>query len=101
MKIITFCNRFDLTPKDKIIILGDVELNFFQNKKDETLKFQLNQLGPDIFCIHGNHEIRPEHFDTYKTQQYCGGEVFLLKRNILIFFLLKTAKYTILKARRL
>lgn len=39
MKIITFCNRFDLTPKDKIIILGDVELNFFQNKKDETLKF--------------------------------------------------------------
>lgn len=32
MKIITFCNRFDLTPKDKIIILGDVGLNFFKKK---------------------------------------------------------------------
>lgn len=76
-KIKNFCNRFSLTSRDKIIILGDVGLNFFQNKRDKKLKYQLNELGLDIFCIHGNHEIRPEHFDVYKIQQYCGGQVFV------------------------
>ena len=55
------------TREDIIVILGDVGANYGQDERDAELKYALNKLKPIIFCIHGNHEIRPWHIPTYKT----------------------------------
>lgn len=77
LKIKNYCNKYNISQDDTVIILGDVGINFYQNKKDQKNKYQLNNLGPTIFCIQGNHEIRPEHFDTYRIKEYRGGQVFV------------------------
>lgn len=76
-KIVEFSKNNNLTEKDTIIILGDVGLNFYRNKTDMKTKYALNNLGPKFFCIHGNHEIRPETIKTYKVSEYCGGQVYV------------------------
>lgn len=63
-----FCKRFNPTRDDIIVILGDVGANYGQDERDAELKYALNKLKPTIFCIHGNHEIRPWHIPTYKTK---------------------------------
>ena len=63
-RIVEFSKNNNLTDKDTIIILGDAGLNFYRSKTDMKLKYVLNDLGPKIFCIHGNHEIRPETIKT-------------------------------------
>lgn len=59
-----------------IVILGDVGANYGQDERDAELKYALNKLKPIIFCIHGNHEIRPWHIPTYKTKEWHGGIVW-------------------------
>lgn len=68
-----FCKRFNPTRDDIIVILGDVGANYGQDERDAELKFALNKLKSTIFCIHGNHEIRPWHIPTYKTKEWHGG----------------------------
>ena len=71
-----FCKRFNPTREDIIVILGDVGANYGQDERDAELKYALNKLKPIIFCIHGNHEIRPWHIPTYKTKEWHGGIVW-------------------------
>ncbi len=75
-EITTFCMRFGPTENDTIIILGDVGANYFCDMRDAILKAQLSKLKPTIFCIHGNHEIRPWNIPTYKTKEWNGGTVW-------------------------
>lgn len=49
-----------------IIILGDVGANYYLNKKDKKFKEQLNNLGYTFYCVHGNHEERPEKIEGMK-----------------------------------
>lgn len=65
-RIIDFCTKNKLTRKDKIIILGDVGLNYHLDGKDKLKKEQLVKLLPDIICVHGNHEERPQNINSYK-----------------------------------
>lgn len=74
--IVAFCQQFNLTKDDTIIILGDVGANYYGNKKDEELKKEFAKLEPTIFCIHGNHEIRPQNIPTYKAKEWHGGTVW-------------------------
>lgn len=76
LKIVTFCMRFQPTKNDTIIILGDVGANYFGNERDAQFKAELAKLEPTIFCIHGNHEIRPWNISTYKTKEWHGGIVW-------------------------
>lgn len=71
-----FCQRWKLKEDDIIVLLGDVCANNYMSKRDEETKQRLNALGPTVFCIHGNHEIRPHHFPTYETKQWNDGVVF-------------------------
>lgn len=71
-----FCKRFNPTREDIIVILGDVGANYGQDERDAELKYALNKLKPTIFCIHGNHEIRPWHIPTYKAKEWHGGIVW-------------------------
>lgn len=65
-----------LTEDDVMIILGDAGLNIQIDKRDTDNKKFVSSFPFTTFCIHGNHEARPEDIDTYKTKQYRGGIVW-------------------------
>ena len=70
----TKLNKTNVT-QDTAIILGDAGLNYYQNQKDDERKFFVNQLPIVTFCVHGNHEIRPQNISSYIEKEYCGGTV--------------------------
>ena len=72
-EIIRFSKRMYLTAEDIIVILGDVGANYYENERDDELKRAFSRLKPTIFCIHGNHEIRPVNIPTYVTKEWNGG----------------------------
>ena len=61
---------------DCLIILGDACFNYFRTKQDDALKAKVNEFGITIFCIHGNHEIRPQNIASYRTKVWGGGTVW-------------------------
>ena len=70
--------RFGLGSEDTIVLLGDVGMNYYGNKRgDRHRKKRLNQLGVTMLCIHGNHEMRPETIITYHEVQWRGGTVYV------------------------
>ncbi len=75
-KIELFTNKMNLTAADTIVILGDVGANYCGDERDSELKQKLNRLKPTIFCIHGNHEMRPSTIATYKLKKWNGGQVW-------------------------
>lgn len=75
--IVRFCIKFNLTKDDTVIILGDVGANYYGDDRDNTLKDAFIELKPTIFCIHGNHEIRPATLPAYKQKEWNGGTVWL------------------------
>ena len=50
--------------------------NYYENERDNRLKRALSRLMPTIFCIHGNHEIRPANIPGYQTKKWNGGIVW-------------------------
>ena len=58
---------FDLVEKyepkedDIIVILGDVAVNYTGRLRDKFIKEEMNNIGVTFFCIHGNHENRPQN----------------------------------------
>lgn len=71
-----FCEKYNTTKDDILIILGDAGLNFNGNEYDRDRKRGVERLPITIFAIHGNHEMRPESVDTYKTMKWNGGLVY-------------------------
>lgn len=66
-----------LTDKDTMIVLGDAGINYFGNSRDlQTRKF-IAKLPITLFCIHGNHEMRPETLPMYYETEFCGGTVYI------------------------
>lgn len=77
-KILSFIQRFELNTDDTIVILGDAGFNYYGNDRgDKRVKRRLNDAGVKIFCIHGNHERRPETLDYYKESHWHGGAVYI------------------------
>lgn len=71
-------DRYKITAEDVIVILGDVGMNYYGNNHgDGHRKKKLNKLGVPVFCIHGNHEMRPGTIDTYHEVQWHGGTVYI------------------------
>lgn len=53
-----------LNPKDyAIIILGDVGFNTGSAFRDDMKKEYASQFGYSIYCVRGNHEVRPENVE--------------------------------------
>lgn len=66
-----------ITANDTIVILGDAGFNYYGNDLgDRKTKYKLNEVGVTVFCIHGNHEMRPENIPSYITKTWNGGIVF-------------------------
>lgn len=72
-----FAYKYNLTRDDTIVILGDAGYNFAgQASNDSAKKSIIAKMDCMIFCIHGNHEMRPHHIPSYKTKLWNGGSVY-------------------------
>ena len=78
-RISEFCYQSGTTKNDVLVILGDAGINYWGGMMDTILKNHLSLLPITLFCIHGNHEIRPQNIDTYKEVQWHGGTVYCEK----------------------
>jgi len=67
-----FCDTVESTADDVLIILGDAGINYYGGAKDRWLKYQLTKLPITLFCIHGNHEQRPETLKHVKAERFGG-----------------------------
>lgn len=63
------CRKNKTTKDDVMIILGDACINYFDKERDLYLKKYLAKLPITLFCIHGNHEMRPHHRKEYTTEK--------------------------------
>ncbi len=76
-EVLYFCYVNKTTLDDILIVLGDTGINYHANEKDNELKRNLKEYYPiTLFCIHGNHEERPEKIDSYKTKRFHNGIVY-------------------------
>lgn len=71
-----FCEDKKTTINDILIILGDAGINYYLNYLDYRLKDKIKKCPITLFCIHGNHEERPENINTYITKKFAGGLVY-------------------------
>ncbi len=74
-RIQDFCEEYDTAPEDVMVILGDAGINYWLDERDEELKARLARLPITLFCVHGNHEERPEELPGYEEQIWQGGVV--------------------------
>ena len=86
-RVLEMIDKYEITPNDIIVILGDVGMNYYGNKKgDRNRKKRMSNLGIPILCIHGNHEMRPESLITYREDQWHGGSVYVEEEFPNLFF---------------
>ena len=73
-KIDFFCKKMKTTKQDINITLGDAGSNYFLNKKDEKIKRHISNLPITLFCLHGNHEARPETISSYELSTFLADK---------------------------
>lgn len=76
-RIISFCEKYPTTKEDVLIVLGDACINYFNDMRDINLKEKLSQLPITLFCIHGNHEMRPGTIESYKLITWKEGKAYV------------------------
>lgn len=57
--------------------MGDTGINYYEDYRDVQRKKLLASLPITLFCIHGNHEARPECTSLYQTKSWHGETVFI------------------------
>lgn len=67
--------KYEPEDGDIIVILGDVGVNYTGRLRDTFIKEEMNNMGTVFFCIHGNHENRPQNIASYKEIEWNGGRV--------------------------
>jgi len=75
-RIERFCKDNSTTKKDILIILGDAGINYRCGEYDRAKKELLQSLPITLFCIHGNHECRPQNLEEYTEKQWNGAVVY-------------------------
>ena len=66
------------TEEDIIVLLGDVGVNYTGKMRDRLMKQELCDMKSTFFCIHGNHEMRPQSLPwLYHEKEWRGGKVFV------------------------
>jgi 3-oxoacid CoA-transferase subunit A len=75
--VIEFCHRHEVQSENTFIILGDAGLNYYGDRRDALQKEELSHIPITFFCIHGNHEMRPNEHLGYELREYHGGKVWV------------------------
>lgn len=65
--------------EDFMIILGDVGLNYYLDKKENELKEKLSKLPITFICVHGNHEERPSKISSYELKHYSKKDIDIIR----------------------
>lgn len=73
---VSACRQMNMSSEDILVLLGDVGANYYGDERDARTKKSLAGLGPQILCIHGNHEMRPERIASYTSKIWQGGMVW-------------------------
>lgn len=76
-RIVQFCNRQEVVPENTFVILGDVGVNYYGDRRDKRNKELLAEIPVTFFCLHGNHEMRPSKELGYELSEYHGGQVWV------------------------
>ena len=76
-RVVRFCKSQELTANDTVIVLGDAGINYFGNDRDLEPRKLLSKIPATIFCIHGNHERRPQTLAFYREKTWHGGTVYV------------------------
>lgn len=76
-KIEYYCEKYNTTKNDIIIILGDTGFNYYLNGRDDKLKQKASKLPVTLFCIRGNHEERPENTGKYEEIEFQDGTAYI------------------------
>lgn len=76
-RIEEFCEQVKTSKDDIMIILGDAGINYYCGIRDVYKKQRLSELPITLFCIHGNHEMRPGNLPCYHTTEWHGGQVYI------------------------
>ena len=80
LRIDNFCRKFNTNvDRDVMIVLGDAGLNYYGGRRDKINKQFVSEIPITIFCIHGNHEMRPTDVPGYLEKEFCGGIVWYEK----------------------
>lgn len=75
--ITKFCRENNTHKEDTFILLGDVGINYFLNYRDVQVKRAISFLPITLFCVRGNHEMRPEHLAKTHYELYFGNRVIV------------------------
>ena len=75
-RITDFGEQEKTSREDIMIILGDAGINYSGWVLDREKKELLKTLPITWFCIHGNHEQRPDTIDSYAEKRWHGGIVY-------------------------
>ena len=76
-RILDFLGHGPITPQDLLIILGDAGFNYDAVEGSGLRrKAPVNYYGIPVLCLQGNHELRPEHIDSYREIPWHGGVVY-------------------------
>lgn len=76
-RVAEFCEEYETTEDDVLIILGDAGINYYLDESDRILKRELSGLPVTLLCVHGNHEERPEEINTYEERPWRDGIVYM------------------------
>jgi len=72
-RISAFCMEHGTNQNDDVmIVLGDAGINYFGDQRDDEFKRYLKKIPITFFCIHGNHEMRPWHFQEMIIDDWHG-----------------------------
>lgn len=94
-RIKSFCANRSTTIEDVMIILGDAGINYYGGHGDKKLKHRISNLPLTLFCIHGNHEMRPDTIQSYEKREWNGGMVWYEKHYPNILFAIDGEIYDI------
>lgn len=96
-RILCFCQQYNTTTDDILIILGDVGLNYYgeSSNRDRTLKEYVSKIPITIFCIRGNHEFRPTALQNGYITTWHGGRVIKEDKYPNIIYALDGVEYDI------
>ena len=72
-----WCKEEKTTKKDILCITGDVGINYYGYVRDREKKEYLQSLPITLFCVHGNHERRPESLPDYELVEWNGGMAYI------------------------
>ena len=90
--------HIEFNPQETaVIILGDVGFNYYSDKKDWRLKRKASGYGYTLYCLRGNHEMRPSNVEGMKLvyDENIKGEVYTEEEFPLIRYFVDGGEYEI------